>query len=904
MAPPPAKRRRRNVLPSSSDDEGSATRNGSNTLTRYLVASPEKPATKPAPDASPIRSNLASRPFRNSTTNSANGSPSRRASGRRSATNSPVKTRTRDASNGIKQDPDKPRNGDLKSLFSKQAERAPATSHAQIEDIISDPISDDDLDADFGSFVASTASRIGQNVRKRLKDGSQPVASSNMNGPPSGSQLFARPLRPAPETIPDNEQRPWSERFGPVNLEELAVHKKKVADVRSWIEGVISGRLRQRLLVLKGAAGTGKTTTVKLLAKDMKCELLEWKNPTGALASGPGVLSASAQFQDFLGRSGKFSQLDIGSFGEDESAEGKTRSMGPPPSNTKGGSGKKVILVEEFPNTFARSSTALTSFRNALLQYLITNTPSLAAFGQHVTSGPITPVILVISETLLTTTSASADSFTAHRLLGPEISRHPGTCIIEFNAIAPTLLAGALELVVQKEARKSGRRKTPGPLVLKKLGEIGDIRSAISSLEFLCLKGDSEADWGSKVAFTKPKRGAKSGVVLTKGEADSLELISQRESSLGIFHAVGKIVYNKREEMPMSPSTPSGSAESLPEYLSQYSRPKRSEVAVDELIDETGTDIQTFVSALHENYALSCEASSLDPKSSLDYLNDCLDYLSESDLLSPSWDVFFGGSGYTGRDSASHALRQDEIAYHVATRGLLFSLPCPVKRAKTSGRPGGDAFKMFYPTSIKLWRGKEELEGLVDHWATSLLRGDEGTRKLTEGASAFRKPMTTGSDSGGDWISRQAAAQRRPSGTQQSPDSQNQGQGSSSSPLLSLGSSARREMLLERLPYMAHMARRRKLTLSSARLRELEKVVSFTGIGPPGANEDADDEGGEAPPAVAAEQWATDRPTEELSPRKKRSSIVGIRQKPDHEPVENSLLTVQKLVLSDDDIED
>ncbi|KAH7030984.1 Rad17 cell cycle checkpoint protein-domain-containing protein [Microdochium trichocladiopsis] len=897
MAPPPAKRRRRNVLPSSSDDEDTASRNGPNTLSRYLVASPEKSSVKPVQDGSPTRPGLVSRPLRTSTAGNAGGSPSRRSNGKRSATNSPAKTRSRDAISTGRPDPTKPRNGDLKSLFSKQAERAPALSHAQLEDIVSDPISDGDGDGDI--FVASTASRIGQNAKKRLKDGSQPVSSSTSHGQPTGSQMFVRPVRPTQDAVPDNEQRPWSERFGPVSLEELAVHKKKVADVRAWLEGVIAGRLRQRLLVLKGAAGTGKTTTMRLLAKDMKCELLEWRNPTGALASGPGVLSASAQFQEFLGRSGKFSQLDIGTADDDEQSDSKVKSMAPPPNRKSSDTKRKIILVEEFPNTFARSSTALTSFRNALLQYLIANTPSLAAFGQQTSSEPITPVVLVISETLLTTTSASADSFTAHRLLGPEISRHPGTCIIEFNAIAPTLLAAALELVVQKEARKSGRRKTPGPLVLKRLGEIGDIRSAVSSLEFLCLKGDNEADWGSKVAFTKPKRGAKSGVALTKGEVDSLELISQRESSLGIFHAVGKIVYNKREDLSMSSQTPSGLAESLPSYLSHNSRPRRSEVAVDELIDETGTDIQTFVSALHENYALSCEATSpSDPNSSLDYLNNCLDYLSDSDLLSPSWDVFFGGSGYGGRDSASHALRQDEIAYHVATRGLLFSLPYPVKRAKASGRPGGDAFKMFYPTSIKLWRGKEELEGLVDHWATSLLRGDESTRKLTEGASAFKKPVTGDS---GDWISRQASQQRR-NGTQQSTN-HGQGQGQSAgSPLLSLGSSARREMLLERLPYMAHMARRRKLTLSSARLRELEKVVSFTGIGPP-ANE-ADEDGAEPAPAGAAssESWATDRPTEESSPRKKRTGL-GIRQKPD-DAVESSLMTVQKLVLSDDDIED
>ena len=35
--------------------------------------------------------------------------------------------------------------------------------------------------------------------------------------------------------------RPWAERYGPTNLEELMVHKKKVLDVRSWLENALRG---------------------------------------------------------------------------------------------------------------------------------------------------------------------------------------------------------------------------------------------------------------------------------------------------------------------------------------------------------------------------------------------------------------------------------------------------------------------------------------------------------------------------------------------------------------------------------------------------------------------------------------------------------------------------------------
>lgn len=38
------------------------------------------------------------------------------------------------------------------------------------------------------------------------------------------------------------DTRPWAQRFAPRSLDELAVHKKKVADVRAWLEDVFSGK--------------------------------------------------------------------------------------------------------------------------------------------------------------------------------------------------------------------------------------------------------------------------------------------------------------------------------------------------------------------------------------------------------------------------------------------------------------------------------------------------------------------------------------------------------------------------------------------------------------------------------------------------------------------------------------
>ncbi|EGZ76522.1 hypothetical protein NEUTE2DRAFT_146344 [Neurospora tetrasperma FGSC 2509] len=942
---PAAKRRKRTIVDDSDaeeDEKKQTSQNNQNTLNRFLIASPV--ASKSAkPDdndllevipesSSPVRATTrttrastrsqppaaSSATLRNRLPKAASGSPSA----------SPIKSRTR-AQKKLKTE-ENGRNGDLKVLFSKQTERSQASaasgvSSKDISDFLDDIISESDDDIALSKTAAS--SLVGLQAHRRFKDNSQ--------GTSQGSSLFStqtstlssttgqrflkpsRPARPvvAPPPPTDDDSRPWSERFAPTNLEELAVHKRKVGDVRKWLEDVIAGRMRQRLLVLKGAAGTGKTTTLKLLAEDMRCEVLEWRNPASSYGVPQGYQSASSQFEEFLGRGRKFGQLDL---------EGDSPLPALAPTINTSNQGRRVILIEEFPNTFMRSSTALTNFRNTIYEFLAANTPALTPFGQTPPADSIVPIVMVISETLLTTTSASADSFTAHRLLGPEILRHPGTGVIEFNPIAPSLLAKALELVVKKEARRSGRRMTPGPLVLKRLGEIGDIRNAIASLEFLCVKGDDDADWGSKIAFTKTKKGSKDAA-LTKGEQESLELISQREATLGIFHAVGKVVYNKRAEKPFPLGSEEAKAETLPGYLSHLSRPKKSEVAVDTLIDELGTDTQTFIAALHENYVLSCESSPLDLNSSLDYMNGCLDYLSEADLLCPSWDIFFGGKGafaggnYGGKDSGSHILRQDEMAFQVAVRGLLFSLPSPVKRQThpTSGRGGGDAFKMFYPAYLKLWRAKEELEGCVDMWATKMLKGEDGmtlshsggtTMNLTSGALAFQRPSSTANpnvNSVRDWASTQ-----RPQPVRQEPTTASS---SSALPLLSLGSAARQEMVLERLPYMAHIARGRRCSFGSMRIRDLDKIVSFHGIGPPATEELDEDEAVGAEEAGVTESWTTDKPVEEAtSPGRDKRGLGAILSRATASRVHGNgqgqeaaeLGGIQSLVLSDDDIED
>lgn len=149
-------------------------------------------------------------------------------------------------------------------------------------------------------------------------------------------------------------------------------------------------------------------------------------------------------------------------------------------------------------------------------------------------------------------------------------------------------------------------------------------------------------------------------------------------------------------------------------------RNRASRVDINSLMDEAGTDAQTLVFGLHENYlgscnflgGFSCNTHSLEDL--LHCVNNCIGDLSDSDILaSPrpyhstlgagagaNYEVLEGSAGTAG-------IRQDEISFHAAVRGLMMALPSPVKRDTRDN-------KMFYPTNLKLWRKREEIQGLVD----------------------------------------------------------------------------------------------------------------------------------------------------------------------------------------------
>ncbi|EDW67789.1 uncharacterized protein Dvir_GJ22898 [Drosophila virilis] len=304
-------------------------------------------------------------------------------------------------------------------------------------------------------------------------------------------------------TVSDN----WMEGFAPTTSDDLAVHPKKVCDVRNWLQHCEAMRKKHpaQICLLTGPAGCGKTATLRVLAQEFGYELQEWINPTdceeiNALGDQPNegsyMGSQLVAFKSFLLRASRYKSLLTAQ-------------------------NKRLLLVEDFPNVLLKDATA--TFEDLLDEYV--------NYGKS-------PLVFIVADSKSRALNISYKLFTDQLKAKLRIEH------ISFNSIAATIMQKSMKrfATMMQQQQHKALYKVPTQTVLDSIVVCaqGDIRNALINLHFGSLKGaPSMATKQLNVTATSKGRKRKA--------TNTLKSIG-RDESITMMHALGRVFNPKYNE--------------------------------------------------------------------------------------------------------------------------------------------------------------------------------------------------------------------------------------------------------------------------------------------------------------------------------------------------------------------
>ena len=150
-----------------------------------------------------------------------------------------------------------PRSGSLYTFFnpittSQRTRNISDASYSKNVIVEDDLIQDDSLDEEIRSWPsAKTSNQDGIDDRKRSRTSSSSYgleACKEIHQ--NASQRFSvtgqgNNAAQSTTACSQMDSRPWAEKYAPLNLNDLAVHKKKVAEVQNWLRGALTGQLHE-----------------------------------------------------------------------------------------------------------------------------------------------------------------------------------------------------------------------------------------------------------------------------------------------------------------------------------------------------------------------------------------------------------------------------------------------------------------------------------------------------------------------------------------------------------------------------------------------------------------------------------------------------------------------------------
>ncbi|XP_038982261.1 cell cycle checkpoint protein RAD17-like isoform X6 [Phoenix dactylifera] len=311
----------------------------------------------------------------------------------------------------------------------------------------------------------------------------------------------------------------WVDKHKPRSLPELAVHKKKAEEVKKWMEERVKTPQEgfgNCALVITGQAGVGKSAAVRVIASQLGAELCEWMTPTPTLwqeyihntNSEIRYMSKLDEFENFVEKIRKYSLLH--------------------PMKIGGSRKPVILLIDDIPVTTGRVAFA------RLNKCLTTLTQSTQV-----------PTVILITEYHKTESGDNATHYWEE--LASSLER-AGAYKVAFNPITVNSIRKTLSKICQEE--KCHVTAEGIDQIAKSSG--GDIRHAITSLQYSCLKPDRFFTLPASISNSYCEMNSDKSKLLSissheDGNPDcKISLPCGRDETLTIFHALGKFLHNKR----------------------------------------------------------------------------------------------------------------------------------------------------------------------------------------------------------------------------------------------------------------------------------------------------------------------------------------------------------------------
>ncbi|KAJ1742840.1 Cell cycle checkpoint protein rad17 [Coemansia sp. RSA 989] len=464
---------------------------------------------------------------------------------------------------------------------------------------------DIDIDSDLEALVASCHPPSPPKPKKRRSQNHPPRALTDRPRLRPLKPLHSTSLHSTHSETQNNNDKIWWQQYEPYEAADLAIHKARIEEVRGWLLQAQSNSTSPQILVLEGPAGSGKSTCLRILARELNIDIVEWENAPLAKLSMASIDSSTSlihELEAFLAQAARYGVVSSGSY-------------------------TRLVLIDDLPNVEHRDTRE--AFQRALARFAFTAT---------------CPLVLIVTDVRM---DGEVVASTANNLVPADVVCH----VIRFRPVAPTIVQRALRRILRIQLGMEGlpksRQKLPNTaneLVRRVSAECqGDLRIAVTMLQLE-------------------------------------SLVSPRKTPMDLFHALGKVVYAKRERLQGAQLR--GALESNP----------------DEILDQVPIDLSTFRLFLHQSYPEFC--------SSIDEVAASSSFMSEADCL--------------GRDTTS-----EWCATSIAVRGYMLSARHP--QLADSCAPSGQrkSNEFHRPQIFEFWRRKNNHAQILRQSAPLRVHMDE-----------------------------------------------------------------------------------------------------------------------------------------------------------------------------------